>query len=218
MVPEQWDGLDDLIEHTAAAVHDLFGLSGAGIMIIDSGSVLRSMAANDNAGRALEEAQERTGEGPCIEGFVYDRITCSEDVHADDRWPRLAEAMAGHAVRAVMGVPVRLAGSAVGVLNVYVEGQYTWTEQDRRALHRFSQVLARMLAAGVAIHRSDQLAQQLQYALDYRVVIERGIGYLMALEKIDAVTAFSRLRSVARDNRRKVGDVAADLLAGRPLP
>ena len=77
------------------------------------------------------------------------------------------------AVRAVMGVPIQLAGSPVGVLNVYVEGPRTWTDDDRRALLRFSQVLARMLAAGVALHRRDRLARQLQYALDYRVVIER---------------------------------------------
>ena len=40
----------------------------------------------------------------------------------------------------------------------------------------------------------------------------------MAIEKIDAVAAFGRLRQAARDSRRKVGDVAADLLAGTPLP
>ena len=35
-------------------------------------------------------------------------------------------------------------------------------------------------AAAVAAQNAGELAAQLQYALDYRVIIERGVGYLMA--------------------------------------
>ena len=53
------------------------------------------------------------------------------------------------------------------------------------------------------------MAKQLQYALDYRVVIERAVGYLMAKESIDAVAAFNALRDVgaqpAYEDRRRRG-------------
>jgi AmiR/NasT family two-component response regulator len=50
------------------------------------------------------------------------------------------------------------------------------------------------------------------------VVIERSIGFLMARRGLDAVAAFDVLRRASRGTRRKVGDVAADVLAGRDLP
>ena len=56
------------------------------------------------------------------------------------------------------------------------------------------------------------LADQLQYALDYRVVIERAVGYLMGAHRLDAVTAFDVLRRQARDSRRRVADVATEVL------
>ena len=217
LVPERWEGLDELLQQTIKGMQDLFRLTGAGVMIIDTGQVLRSVAATSKGGHVLEQAQQEVGDGPCIEAFVYDRIFWTDDVKTDERWPEVGRILCGHGVRAVMGVPIKIGGGPVGVLNVYVDREYEWTAEDRRALEGFAMVLATLLSAGVAVHRSDMLAQQLQYALDYRVVIERGIGYLMAQEHVDALTAFGRLRKAARDSRRKVGDIAAELLQGKAL-
>ena len=62
-------------------------------------------------------------------------------------------------------------------------------------------------ASAVAAHNAGELAAQLQYALDYRVIIERGVGHLMARDQVDAMTAFDRLRRAAprhpnQDRRR----------------
>src|SRR5207249_397101 len=62
------------------------------------------------------------------------------------------------------------------------------------------------------------VADQLQYALDYRVVIERAVGYLMGTHHLDAVTAFDMLRRRARDSRRRVADVATEILGGSTGP
>lgn len=79
-------------------------------------------------------------------------------------------------------------------------------------------MLETTLRSLLAPRRSDELARQLQYALDYRVVIERAVGYLMAARRIDAVTAFDLLRRNARNRRRKVADVAGALLESGSLP
>jgi hypothetical protein len=69
----------------------------------------------------------------------------------------------------------------------------------------------------VAAHNAGELAAQLQYALDYRVIIERGVGYLMARDQVDAMTAFDRLRRAARDTQTKIGDVAQRSGVDRPV-
>ena len=39
------------------------------------------------------------------------------------------------------------------------------------------------------------------------MIIERGVGYLMARDQVDSMTAFNRLRRAARDTQTKIGDV-----------
>jgi len=78
-----------------------------------------------------------------------------------------------------------------------------------------------MLAAAVSAEQADELAAQLTYALDYRAPIERGVGYLMARDRVDRTDAFHRLRAAARSNRRKrrkIDQVARELLLSGRLP
>jgi AmiR/NasT family two-component response regulator len=75
-----------------------------------------------------------------------------------------------------------------------------------------------LLTAAVAAEQSSELAAQLTYAIQHRAPIERGVGYLMARDRIGQIDAFNRLRSAARDNRRKIGEVARELLSTGRLP
>ncbi|WP_255355739.1 ANTAR domain-containing protein [Frankia sp. CpI1-P] len=63
--------------------------------------------------------------------------------------------------------------------------------------------------------RNDKLARQLQYALEYRVPIERAVGYLMATMRTDPISAFETLRRTARNERRRVSELAGEILARR---
>ena len=72
------------------------------------------------------------------------------------------------------------------------------------------------LIAALQVRERGELAAQLQHALDHRIVIERAVGVIMGRDSIDAVTAYNKLREVARSSERKVADVAAELLAKIP--
>ena len=78
--------------------------------------------------------------------------------------------------------------------------------------------MSRTISTLLATERAEELAGQLQYALDHRLVIERAVGYLMASRRLGAVEAFNTLRSAARSHRRKIGEVAAELLDSGSLP
>jgi GAF domain-containing protein len=206
-----------LNEVTQACV-DLFGVNGSGIMLADEQNISRYVAASDGPGRILEILESETGQGPCTEAFVLGHPITVSDLPTELRWPELAAAIAPHPVHAVLGVPVRLGGITVGTLDVYKDHPAVWDETERAALSRFSNIVGMILSSALSAHEANELAGQLQYALDYRVVIERGVGYLMARDDIDAVTAFNRLRRAARSTQTKIGDVATQLLETRRLP
>ena len=196
----------------------VLGSDGAGLMLIDTGQALRYAASSDDRGRAIDEAQQTVGDGPCIQAFVHDTTIPTPDCLEDRRWPGLAALLEPYEIRAVLSTPVRLGGGPVGTLNVYRREHHEWSAAEEAAVDAFARVVEHVLASAVAAHEAGKLAAQLQYALDYRVVIERAVGFLMARDGLDQVEAFDRLRRSARSSRRKVADIAADLLAGRGLP
>lgn len=213
LVPGRVD-MDDLLGQVVRAVEVLFNLDGAGVMLVDDSQVLRSVLVTDERGAALERSQERAATGPCVEAFVYDHPIRCGDIHSDERYAKVSELLGDNPIRAVLGVPLRLVGTPVGVLNLYVDEPHPWDDAEVDSLCAYSEVLTRLLSAGLAARRNDERARQLQHALDHRVVIERAVGYLMASSRVDARTAFQRLRRSARDSRCKVSDVAAAILDG----
>jgi GAF domain-containing protein len=203
----------DVMRRTVNSVHDVFGYNGAGVMFITETGYLAYVASSDEAGRQLEQAQAEVGQGPCYESYVYAHEVVSRDLHADDRWPALRARLPAH-LRAVAGIPILLGGSPVGTLNVYRDEPVDWDSADINALTAYGALIAEIVAAAIAAQEQSTVASQLQYALEYRVVIERAVGYLMGAHQLDAVTAFDVLRRRARDSRRRIADVAGQMLGG----
>lgn len=200
------------------AMPGLFAADGAGILLVDDTHVLRYVASTDTGAQLLEAVQESTGRGPCVEALVEDRAVAVVDLLEDDRWPDLGTLLASNGVRAVLGVPIHFGGVAVGSLNIYSAEGRNWDQSDQSALSTIEALIERLLTSAVVSERQEELIGQLQRALEARVVVERAVGVLMAVEELDASDAFERIRRSARSARRSVRDVANDVIEWRKLP
>jgi GAF domain-containing protein len=211
-------GVAEALKYVVTAMPALFHVEGAGLLMVDDYQVLRYIAASDAAAHVLESAQEVTGVGPCVDSLVHGApVTCT-DLATDPRWPELAPLVTPYGIGAVLGVPVHLGGGVVGSLNVYQPTAYEWDDSDLAAAASLGRGVERILAMALVVRRRDEVVLQLQTALDTRVAIERAVGVLIGVEGIDAVEAFDRLRRAARSSRRKVADLAAEVLERRALP
>jgi GAF domain-containing protein len=217
---EQPEGhtLQGSLRQVVDACVQLFSVTGSGLMVADAQGVLRYAVATDGPGQRLEDVQLEAGEGPCVRAFVIDDLVETEDAAEDSRWPGVAPRIGELEVHGMLGIPVHLSGIPVGSLDIYLNRPHRWDESEKRALTRYAGVAEALIETAVAADRAGELAEQLNYALDYRVPIERGVGFLMARDGIDHAEAFSRLRRAARGSRRKIGDVAEQLLQTRRLP
>lgn len=80
---------------------------------------------------------------------------------------------------------------------------------------KYREAVARLLALNAElVARADQL----QTALESRVLIEQAKGVLAARHGIDIHTAFEVLRRAARSNRVKIRDLAARVVAEPETP
>jgi GAF domain-containing protein len=217
----QLDGLDrgpdvvEAMERVVESARSVFAVSGAGLLWLDAAGDIRYLTASDEKGRALELVQADAGVGPCVDSILRNMEIESTDLQGDPRWPELDDRLAPFGIHAVLGIPIRIGGVAVASLNVLLEDAHDWDESESQALRSLASVIEAVLVSGLLAHRHEQVVEQLQYALDHRVVVERAIGVLMGRHDIDPVEAFNRIRGVARRERRKAAEVADDLLAGR---
>jgi AmiR/NasT family two-component response regulator len=65
-----------------------------------------------------------------------------------------------------------------------------------------------------AIHRSGVLTEQLQTALNSRVLIEQAKGILAERLHLDVDDAFTLLRTEARNHNRRLSDLAQAIIDG----
>jgi AmiR/NasT family two-component response regulator len=110
---------------------------------------------------------------------------------------------------------MRLRGTVIGALNLFnVEaGEIRQTDLDA------AQALADVATIAILQHRATLDAQilneQLNHALNSRIIIEQAKGMVAQHDRLNMQQAFSRLRAYARDNNLRLADVARDIIDGK---
>jgi PAS domain S-box-containing protein len=211
--PAGHDDLASVLVEVVGAAATLLHADGAGLMLLYEDGGLRWVTATGSDELAFEQAQRDLGEGPSIDALERDEVVWSADLLADVRWARLLPAAPG-SVRGVLAAPVGAAGRAIGTCTVLTSQPHQWSEADVGAMRAYAAVLDRLLATATDASRKRELADQLQQALDRRVLIEQAKGVLMALMDLDADQAFALIRREARSRNRRVADVARGVIAG----
>jgi transcriptional regulator with GAF, ATPase, and Fis domain len=209
-------GLDPAMQQVVDAAKSLFRSDGAGLMLIGQGEVLRWVTATDPRAQVLEAAQERLGEGPCVEAFEKGTLQQISDTAAEERWPELTRVLRHDGVHAVLSVPVQVAQGTVGSLNFYLAEPHEWDHSERNAAEVYGRLAGALLGSALTAELQGRLIEQLQWALDHRILIEQAKGILMGRENISADVAYQRMRSAARSSRRPVAEVAQIVVDGGP--
>ena len=209
--------LADALQDVVAATGAVFGVDGATLSLLDEQGSLRWVAASDPAVELVERAQLDLGEGPCLEAVAGDRVVATPDLVGDGRWPRIEAVIRHHRLRAVLAAPIRVDDVPVGSLNLYAREVRQWSEGDLQAIEAYAAVVADLLVSEV--HRSDHgdKVGQLEHALLSRVLVEQAKGVLMARLGLGSRPAFERLRRQAREQRRKLDEVAREVVATTQL-
>src|ERR671910_1316603 len=205
--------LDESLRRIVEATHQLFAVDGAGLMLVDPDQLLRNMAVSDRRVHDLEELQIEHGQGPCVDAFEGKTLIDTEDLAAEGRWPTFAPAAVERGLRAVLASPIPYNQQAIGVVVVFSAKTHPWSPEGELALVAFTDLAALTIANTLQSEERGELAAQLQRALDARVGIEQAKGALVAQEGMTEREAFERLRRQARSQRRRVVEVATEILA-----
>jgi GAF domain-containing protein len=216
--PPGGDALDSVVRPALVAATRLFLVAGVALVLVDeTGELLGAVAAGDLA-QALEEAGPQLWSGPSLEVLAGGAPVRTSSLHRDDRWPTLARRSALAGVNSLLCVPVEGPAGPTGTLTAVRRPDRPWQAQEVESMLTYAGVVASLVRAAAESERTSQVIGQLEHALHHRVVIEQAKGILMEREQLDPAGAFDRLRKAARARRRRVSEVAAEVVDGQPLP
>ena len=112
---------------------------------------------------------------------------------------------------------MHLRGQVVGALNLLSDTHApSISEESIPVAQAMADVATIAILTDRLARNRDLLTEQLQVALDSRVVIEQAKGTLATRLDIDHTQAFTLLRQRSRRERRPLTEVAADVIATRP--
>jgi hypothetical protein len=213
-------GLPVTVGHVCEAAVVGLGLDCAAVSVVAGSGVRDLVHATDRLAAELEEWQQLYGQGPCVDAWNEGGPVLVPDL-ADpalaERWPVFTPAALRSGAAAVFSLPLQVGAIRLGVLDL-----------NRRvpgALDREQLADGLGFAAAAVALLLDETARTVPEAADvawqgedptmHQVQVHQATGMVLAQLGVDAGTAFARLRAHAFAHDRRLGDVAADVIARR---
>lgn len=201
----------------------LLEVDGAAISVMLEGSSQGTVGSSGELSRRLDELQFTFGEGPCMDAVQRGGPVIAENLAdpGEQRWPAYAGSALGLGVRAVYALPIRLANSVVGALDLYRHKPGP-LQGDSRLGGLMAAELAVLPVLGLFTEGADLLAvADGDAAWDHlasmaRVEVYQATGMVMAQLGVGPAEALVRLRAHAFANGQTASEVAWSIV-GRQL-
>jgi GAF domain-containing protein len=205
----------DVLTKLADRCVEVLDVASAGIVLVDPDGDLRVMASSSAAMRALELFEVQTREGPCLDCFRGGEPVLQEDLAtATDRWPRFAAEAQRAGFRSVQALPMRLRGTVLGALNLFHLDAHEMSEEDVAVAQALADIATIAILQHTAVIESNAVNEQLQRALNSRIIIEQAKGIVAERRGLNMDEAFSALRDDARSHNRRLVEVAREVIDG----
>jgi GAF domain-containing protein len=201
------DDLDAMLtklSHVAVSIVE--GCDSASVTLIEA-EVPRTVGATDEIAIRLDEAQYRSGSGPCLEAIQRAKKLVVHSLEAEERWPEFRESALEHGFMSSLSVPLNSNGFSVG-LNLYGRLESGFKDSPRELTDLLASRASIAIENARIYGAAKQLIEQLNEAIKTREVIGEAKGILMAREAISEDEAFQMLATISQNSHIKLREVA----------
>ncbi|GAB3837620.1 GAF and ANTAR domain-containing protein [Dactylosporangium cerinum] len=201
--------LIEFLQMLADRAADLLDASTVGLLLADPKGQLQFMAASDETTSLLELFQIQGIDGPCLDAYRTAAPVINADLRrATQRWPRFAPVAASVGFRSVHAFPLRLRQEVIGAMGVFGTEVGDLDDADVQIMQALADVASIGLLQERTISRGEVLTEQLQGALNSRIIIEQAKGAIAQAQGVTVDVAFNVMRAYARRTNRRLSDIA----------
>jgi GAF domain-containing protein len=205
----------ELLSRLTERCIDVLDVGAAGIMLVAPEGDLRVVASSSEAMRVLELFELQAEEGPCLDCYrTRGPVSHADLTSGDGRWPRFSVEAVLAGFRSVHALPMRLRGTIIGALNLFNVNVGAMRPADVVAGQALADVATIAILQHRAVLEANVLNEQLQQALNSRIVIEQAKGMVAERLGLNMQDAFAVLRGYARSNNTVLANVASSVIAG----
>lgn len=191
-------------------------VDAAGAMLTSPGGELQFVASSSESMRVLELFQVQADEGPCVDCFRSGQAIVNHALSEnDERWPRFTPQALAQGFRSVHCLPMRLRGRTIGALNLFRTHQGPFEAEDVAVAQGFADVATIAILQYRSSLNATALSDQLNIALNSRIIIEQAKGMIRQATNCDIDEAFGQLRTHARNHNLGLTDIATPVVEGK---
>jgi len=211
---DEFDVLDLLHTLTDRTV-ELLHADAAGIILADARGQLQVVASTSHQAEVLELFELQASEGPCVDCITTGVPIVNIDLaEAENRWPKFKVATTEAGYRSAHAIPLRLRSQVIGAMNLFCLDRSTLTDDDLAIGQALADIATIGLLQARAVRQQEQLAEQLQTALNSRIIVEQAKGSLAERARVDVDEAFQLIRTYSRRTRQPLSHVAGAVIRG----
>jgi GAF domain-containing protein len=205
----------DLLYALVEASVDLLGATAAALLLADPRGELQVVASTSEGSQLVEIRQLRAGEGPCVECYKTGAPVVVEDVASlHGQWPDFQAIALSQGFRSIHAVPMRVHGRTIGSMGLFGKDPGTMARSDTAIGQALADVATISILQERTIKEATLVNEQLQRALNSRVLIEQAKGVIANRSEVTMEEAFRRLRSSARSNSQSLQETASQVVEG----
>ncbi|MEU8233298.1 ANTAR domain-containing protein [Actinoplanes sp. NPDC048967] len=206
----------ELRERIAAAAPVLVpGCEQAALSLLDRHGGIVTVAATGPAAARAGEIQQEVGSGPGVDAIRVTTLCRVGDLLLAGEWPEFSRRAARQAgVRSMMAVRLSAGDHVLGALNLYASMPYALGAAAAARAEPLAAHSALALAAAACRRRCAELEEALQSSRSIGIAL----GIVMVRLRVSSSEAFDVLRRCAYRQRRKVREVAAEIVLTGEVP
>lgn len=203
----------ELMQTLVDNCRDLLDVTAAGILLADLDGNLEVVASTSEASRLVEVMQLSAQAGPCVDCFTLGTQVSVPDIsESPEKWSRFRDGAAAQGFASVLALPMRLRETTIGALNLLRADAGELNDRDARAAQALADVATIGILHARSLRESDSVRDQLQKALNSRIVIEQAKGVLSQTNNVSTDEAFAMMRQYARNHGMLLSNVAENLV------
>jgi len=205
----------DFVQTLAERCVELVDVDAAGVLLADGDGALQSIASTSESVHALGELQLTSGQGPWFDCYRSGRPLPNVDVCADRvTWAEFSEAARSLQYTRAHILPLRWQEHVIGVVALLGTGHGELSAEQLAVAQGLADLATIGLAHERQVRHLSVLSEQLQAALDSRILIEQAKGVLAERARVTVDDAFTLMRSYARRCGRPLRVVACGIVSG----